>query len=68
MKKWAKVAIVVVACLIFIWVLTFLAATEDNGYSLQVALYSCGIVFAAAGITSFLYFLVWIGVNWIMED
>ena len=68
MKKWAKIAIVVVASLIFIWVLTFFAVAKDNGYSLQVALYSCEIVCAAAGITSFLYFLVWCGINWIEED
>ena len=68
MKKWAKIAIVVVASLIFIWVLTFFAVAKDNGYSLQVALYSCGIVFVAAGIASFLHLLVWYGVKWIMED
>ena len=67
MKKWAKVAIVIMACLIIIWALAFLALAQDNGYSLQVALYSGGIVGIAVGIAFFLSSLIWFGVNWIME-
>ena len=68
MKKWAKIAIVVMACLLFIWALTFLAVAQDNGYMLQVALYSGGMVGIAVGIVSLMYLLAWYGVNWIMED
>ena len=68
MKKWAKIAIVVMACLLFIWALTFLAVAQDNGYTLQVALYSGGMVGIALGTVSVLCLLAWWGVNWIMED
>ena len=68
MKKWAKIAIVVMACLICIWVLAFLALVQDYGYSWQVVLYTCKIVGMAIGFVSVVYLFVWIGVNWIMED
>ena len=68
MKKRAKIAIVVMACLIFIWGLVFLALAQDNGYSLQVAVYSCWVVGIAIAIASFLCLFVSLGVNWIMED
>jgi uncharacterized membrane protein SirB2 len=66
--KWAKIAIVVMACLIFIWGLAFLAVAQDNGYSLQSVWYTCKIVCIAVAVGSFLYLFVWLGSNWIMED
>ena len=67
MKKWAKIAIVVMACLIILWALAFLAIAQDNGYSLQVALYSGGILGIALVIAFFICPLIEFGVNWIMD-
>ena len=68
MKKWAKIAIVTMACLIFIWVLAFLAVAQDNGYSLQMVLYSGEMMGIAVAIAFFLILLVWCGVGWIIKD
>ena len=68
MKKWAKIAIVIMACLIIIWALVFLAVAQDNGYTLQVALCSCGMIGIAVGVVSVMCLLAWYGVKWIMED
>lgn len=67
MKKWAKLTIVVIACLFFIWVLTFLALAQDNRCLLCVVLYSFKVLGIAIGYASLLFLLVWCGVNWIIE-
>ena len=44
------------------------AVAQDNGYTLQVALFSGGMVGIAVGTVSVMCLLAWWGVNWIMMD